>query len=374
MTSQVFAKPLHVALVGTILILGTSGFPLGRLIAAEQPSASMDDLETLPPVEDPDEIDELLDLDIDQLAETNVNVTGSQALDEEVSVVSRTAQPLSRTGSAVFVITNEMIKRSGARNIPEALRMAPGVNVQRLSSWQWAISIRGFNGVYANKLLVQIDGRAVYTPIFSGTLWDQQFVPLHDIDRIEVVRGPGGTVWGANAVNGVINIITKNSQDTQGLYAEAGGGTEHRSFTHARGGGQASQDITYRVYGAQLEDDRGFLPGGGQAPDGRAAGIAGFRMDWTPSSQDQVTFQGDYLGGTSGFGGSNGGSLLPVQSYDIQAANIVSRWTHQIDETSSWMVQLYYDRQARVDSDPFTGLDQEQDSFDLDTQYTTHWN
>ena len=371
-----FKMAVRAALLCSLLLCWNC-YPLSNsrgLYAAEQPSASMDDLEALPPVEDPDEVDDLLDLDLDQLASTNVDTSGSEGLDTEVSAVSRTSQPISRTGSAVFVITNEMIKRSGARNVPEALRIAPGVTVQRISSWQWAISIRGFNGVFANKLLVQVDGRAVYTPIFSGTYWDQQFVPLKDIDRIEVVRGPGGTVWGANAVNGVINIVTKNSQDTQGLYAEAGGGTEHRSFSHARGGGKAGENLTYRAYAAQLEDDRGFLPGGALAPDGRTAATSGFRMDWTPTNDDVVTFQGDYFWGTDGFGGSAVAAGLPVQTYDVQAGNMLSRWTHQVDETSSWAVQLYYDHQERADTNPFTGVEIEQDAFDFDTQYTTFLN
>jgi iron complex outermembrane recepter protein len=368
------AKPLQASLAGIFLFFGTSASLTGRLIAAEPSPESADELEALAPLEESDDVDDLLNLDIDQLASTNVDTSGSVGLDTEVSAVSRTAQPISRTGSAVFVITNEMIKRSGARNVPEALRIAPGVNVQQVSSWQWAISIRGFNSTFANKLLVQVDGRAVYTPIFSGTYWDQQFVPLKDIDRIEVVRGPGGTVWGANAVNGVINIVTKSSQETQGLYAEAGGGTEHRSFSHARGGGQAGQNLTYRAYAAQLEDDRSFLPGGSPAPDGRTAATSGFRMDWTPTRDDVVTFQGDYFWGTDGFGGSNGGTGLPVQTYDAQAGNILSRWTHQVDETSSWAVQLYYDHQDRTDPNPFTGLDINQNAFDLDTQYTTFLN
>jgi iron complex outermembrane receptor protein len=117
-----------------------------------------------------------------------------------------------------------MIKRSGARNIPEVLRTVPGINVARVTSTVWAISIRGFNTQYANKLLVQIDGRAIYTPLFAGVYWDQNRVLLKDVERIEIIRGPGGTVWGANAVNGIINIVTKSSTDTTGFYAEIGGG------------------------------------------------------------------------------------------------------------------------------------------------------
>ncbi len=134
----------------------------------------------------------------------------------QVTSVSKKAQALSDAPSAVFVISNDDIKRSGVTTIPEALRMAPGIDVARVNSNKWAISSRGFNGTYANKLLVLIDGRSVYTPAFSGVYWDAQDVLLEDVDRIEVIRGPGATLWGANAVNGVINVITKHSENTQG--------------------------------------------------------------------------------------------------------------------------------------------------------------
>lgn len=152
------------------------------------------------------------------------------AMDQEVSTVNRQESTVGRSPAAVFVITNDMIRRSGARSIPEILRMVPGVEVARTSAHRWAVTCRGFNGSYSNKLLVQIDGRSVYSPIFAGTYWQAQNLPLENIQRIEVIRGPGATVWGANAVNGVINIITKNSQDTQGVLVNAGGGTEERDF------------------------------------------------------------------------------------------------------------------------------------------------
>jgi iron complex outermembrane recepter protein len=144
----------------------------------------------------------------------------------EVTSVSKKEQKMSQVAAAIFVITQEEIRRSGATNIPDLLRMVPGLDVAQISASTWAISARGFNSEFANKLLVLLDGRAVYTPLFGGVYWDTQDVPLEDIERIEVIRGTGGTVWGANAVNGVINVITKSAADTQGGLITAGGGTQ----------------------------------------------------------------------------------------------------------------------------------------------------
>ena len=187
-----------------------------------------------PDANDLDSLLEAADKDVTQLSKVSV---ASPALDAEVTSVSRQESTVGRSPAAVFVITNEMIRRSGARTIPAVLRMAPGVNVARIDANKWAVSIRGSNGRFANKLLVQIDGRTVYTPLFGGVFWDVQDVVFEDVERIEVVRGPGATVWGANAVNGIINIITKNAADTQGTYLQAGAGTEDRSFAMARYGG-----------------------------------------------------------------------------------------------------------------------------------------
>ena len=154
---------------------------------------------------------DILNLDIEQLAKTPVVVP---SMDIPVTSVTKEQSTVGRSAAAVFVITNEMIRRSGATCIPEALRMAPGLDVAQINSSTWAISSRGFNGLNANKLLVLIDGRTVYTPVSSGVFWDVQDVVLEDVERIEVIRGPGGTLWGANAVNGVINVITKKAKDT----------------------------------------------------------------------------------------------------------------------------------------------------------------
>ncbi|MFO0983581.1 MAG: TonB-dependent receptor plug domain-containing protein, partial [Planctomycetota bacterium] len=173
----------------------------------------------------------------------------------EVTSVARKEQKLAETPSAVYVITQEDIRRSTARSVPDLLRSVPGLEVAQVNANQWAISARGFNLPFANKLLVLIDGRSVYTPLFSGVYWDVQDVLLEDVERIEVIRGPGATVWGANAVNGVINIITKSAKDTQGVLLNAGGGTEEKRFGGVRYGGQLGEDTYFRVYGKYFARD-----------------------------------------------------------------------------------------------------------------------
>ena len=191
----------------------------------------------------PQNAKDILNLDVEQLSKVEVRPT---AMTTEVTSVERRESTVARTPAAVYVITNEMIKRSGARNIPEALHYVPGLQVARINADSWAISIRGFNGQFSSKILVQIDGRAIFQPIKNGVYWDQEFVLLEDVERIEVVRGPGGAVWGMNAVNGVINIITKSSKDTTGIYAEAGGGDQHKLFSGGHVGGREG-DMTWRV-------------------------------------------------------------------------------------------------------------------------------
>src|SRR5437762_6402645 len=176
-------------------------------------------------------------------------LTLDQLMNIEVTSVSRRAERLAQTASAIQVVTQEDIVRSGASSLPEALRLAANLQVSQVDARQWAISARGFNSTTANKLLVLIDGRTVYTPLYSGVFWDVQDVPLADVDRIEVISGPGATLWGANAVNGVINITTKNARDTQGLLLLGGGGTELRGLGGVRYGGALTSNLHYRVYG-----------------------------------------------------------------------------------------------------------------------------
>lgn len=270
-------------------------------------------------------------------------------LDVEVTSVSKKPQTLTEVAAAVYVITQEDIRRSGVTNIPEALRMAPGVEVARIDSNKWAISIRGSNSRFANKLLVMIDGRVVYTPLFSGVFWDVQDVVLDDVDRIEVIRGPSGTLWGANAVNGVINVITKSAGDTQGGLLKAGVGTEERGFATLRYGGELGDSAQYRVYGKYFNRDGGVELTGEEGSDEWEQARAGFRLDWEASERDLMTMQGDIYGGQSGEKYEIPSSMPPFRTtlandQDRSGGNILARWTRSLSADSNLSVQVYYDR------------------------------
>ena len=284
----------------------------------------------------------ILNLDIEQLAKTPVVVP---SMDIPVTSVTKEASTVGRSAAAVFVITNEMIRRSGATCIPEALRMAPGLEVAQVNSNTWAITARGFNSAYANKMLVLIDGRSVYNPDFSGVFWNMEDVLLEDVERIEVIRGPGGTLWGANAVNGVINVITKNAKDTQGVYLMAGGGSHERMLDAFRYGGQIGEDLHYRVYGKYFDRGPGLDPTG-QIGDSWQQGRFGFRADWQPDrdKSNALTIQGDH------FVGDTANSIIPMDfstSERQTGENLLMRWRHVYDEDSDWTLQTYYDKFSR---------------------------
>ncbi|NOZ38833.1 MAG: TonB-dependent receptor [Planctomycetes bacterium] len=343
-------------------------------------TAALDDVDTdgdggTNAEEETDDLDALLDMadkDVGQLSNVKVSTSSvAPALQAEVTSVSRQVSTVGKSPAAIFVITNEMIRRSGARNVPEALRMAPGVHVARMNASTWSISIRSFGGRFADKLLVQIDGRSVYTPLFGGTLWDVQNVILEDVQRIEVIRGPGATIWGANAVNGIINVITKQSADTQGLMVQGGAGTEERGFGNVRLGGQLGQEATYRVYGQGFDRDTGF-DSTGLANDSWHLGQAGMRMDWKPTDSDHFTLQGDYYDGTAGIRTLNPIIAPPFvasvsDSQALTGGNVLGRWTHTFDDDTSWSTQFYYDRTKREFRE--TGFDFDIETIDLDTFY-----
>src|ERR1700730_5651780 len=201
----------------------------------------------------------------------------------KVTSVSKTEQKMCQVAAAIFVITQEDVKRSGATNIPDLLRMVPGLDVAQINSNNWAISARGFNRQFENKLLVLIDGRAVYTPLIGGVNWDTQDVPLEDIDRIEVIRGAGATLWGANAVNGVINITTKKAADTQGGLITAGGGSEGQALATAQFGGSIRGNTSYRIFAKYLNHDSLPELDGRRGDDSWHLLHSGFRADTTIS-------------------------------------------------------------------------------------------
>jgi iron complex outermembrane receptor protein len=266
----------------------------------------------------------------------------------EITSVSKRAEPLSGAPASIFVITGEDIRRSGVTNLPDALRLAPNLQVARVHGSGYSISARGFNNSAGNKLLVLIDGRSVYTPLFSGVFWDVQDVMIEDIERIEVISGPGGTLWGTNAVNGVINVITRSAKDTQGgLIAAGGGNTE--SGGAARYGGAFGADGHYRIYGKYFDRDHTSLGNGSAADDAWHMGQAGFRADWGGAG-DQFTVQGDAYSGNkaqpapgtitiSGFS-----RLNPIS---ISGANLLTRWRHRLDGGSDLSLQAYYDHTER---------------------------
>jgi iron complex outermembrane receptor protein len=276
-------------------------------------------------------------------------VLKSLSLEElsQIEVTTPSKQPVKafQAPSAIFVITGEDIRRSGATNIPAALRLAPGVEVARIDANKWSIGIRGFGSRLTRSVLVLIDGRTVYTPLFDGTYWEVQDVLMDDIERIEVIRGPGGTIWGPNAVNGVINVITKDTQYTRGLLVSAGAGTDEQGFINFRYGGGNGRDFNYRVYGKGFTRSPGFHPDGRNFDDWRAA-QTGFRIDWHRNDRDTITVQGDLYN-------VEAGERVEAVSYTqpfsrivdsnalLSGGNVMARWQRTIGNGSDILLQVY---------------------------------
>ncbi len=290
-------------------------------------------------------------------------------MDIEVTSVSKKPQRLADSATAIYVITQEDIRRSGVTSIPEALRMAPGVQVAHIDNNSWGISVRGFNSFFANKLLVLIDGRSVYTPLFSGVYWNVQDTMLEDINRIEVIRGPGATLWGANAVNGVINIITKNSADTQGYLLSAGAGDQERGFSSLRYGDKIGKNITYRVFAKYFDRDCQASDTHDPA-DSWHSRRGGFRMDGRLTHNDTFTFQGDIYDTDTG-NTLEYYNLSPPYEYtgsdspDMKGGNILMRWQRSFSSISDLELQAYYDR-TELDESIYK---ESRDTYDLDFQH-----
>ena len=260
----------------------------------------------------------------------------------EVTSVSKAPEKLTEVASAIQVITNEDIDRSAVARLPEALRLAPNLQVAQVNAHDWAITARGFNGApigtntLADKLLVMIDGRTVYTPLFGGVFWDVQNVLMEDIDRIEVVSGPGGTLWGANAVNGVINVQSKNTKETQGLFVSESLGTFLQDNVAVRYGGKLDSQLSFRVYGQLFDHRNTTLASGRDAQDHWNMTQGGFRMDYEVSRKDQFTVQGDLYGGKED----------SAVTY-LNGQNLIAKWNHIFSQRSDLTVQTYFDRTHR---------------------------
>jgi iron complex outermembrane recepter protein len=328
----------RLACLGFILTLGLSTIAVGAAQAPPQTDLSRLDVEDL----------------------MNIKVTS----------VSKREQSLSRTAAAVFVINQDDIHRSGATNIPDLLRMAPGVDVEQIDANAWAISIRGFNSRYSNKVLVLIDGRTVYTPSFSGVFWEHLDMPLENIERIEVIRGPGATVWGANAVNGVISIFTKSSKDTKGGLVTAGGGSQTHALGLVQYGGTVGRDGAYRAFGKYFNIGNSAMTDGSSAADHWLSGHGGFRADWDLSSRDSLMVQGDLFANNENQTRRSGFIATPfdrmfTQTLDAAGGDVLARWDHTLAGGSQTSFQTYFDTYRRTD----LGVPEVLRTFDLDFQH-----
>jgi iron complex outermembrane receptor protein len=292
----------------------------------------------------------------------------------QVTSVSKTEQKLSSTASAIFVITQEDIRRSGALNVPDLLRMVPGVDVAQINSNTWAISARGFNGRFSSELLVLVDGRSVYTPTFGGVFWDTLDFPLEDIDRIEVIRGPGGSIWGANAVNGVINIITKKASETLGGLVVAGGGNVNQGFETTQYGGEVGKSTDYRVYTKYSNNGHFPDPTGQDGGDGWHMLQGGFRTDSTLSPRDTLMFEGNIYsaregGPTFAFPLITSPNPVDVELLvNVTGGFLQGVWNHTYSPRSDTSLQVSYDHYQRNDQ-----LREGRGTIDLDFQHHFEW-
>jgi iron complex outermembrane recepter protein len=285
----------------------------------------------------------------------------------EVTTASKQPEEVWHTPAAIFVLTHDDIRCSGATTIPDLLRLVPGVQVSQEQSDQWAVGIRGFDGQFSRGLLVLIDGRSVYTPLFEGVYWDVQDLALDDIDRIEVIRGPGGAVWGPNAVNGVINIITRSAADTQGAVVQADGGDPVEHFIGTiREGFSPKPDLQVRLFAKGFDRGPEFNPGHDPYDRWRQE-RGGFRADWKPTRNDNLTATGMFYGGRTGDQNAIGEFTPPAQ-ITVDGTQLVSggdamlRWDRRLSGRSDFYVQGYFDRTNRATSQ-FT---ETRDTVDLD--------
>ena len=296
-------------------------------------------------------------------------------LNIQVTSVSKRGQNTSQVAAAVFVITQEDIRRSGATNIPDLLRMVPGLDVAQINGSTWAISARGFNQQFSNKLLVMIDRRVVYTSTFAGVFWDVLDLPLGDIDRIEVIRGPGGTIWGANAVNGVVSIFTKKAADTHGAMVEAGGGSLEQGFGTLQYGDKLKSATDYRVYAKYFNQSPMLDLNGRNGADSWSGIRGGFRMDSAVSPKDSLVLEGNLFNGQEGeFGfflpSVTSPALIPVsEQIHSTDGSVQLEWNHVHSQQSDTSLMIAYSRFTR--NDPLNP--ETLDTLDLDFQHHKEW-
>lgn len=286
-----------------------------------------------------------------------------ELMEIEVTSVSKRPEKLSGTASAIQIITSEDIHHSAATRLPEVLRLAPNLQIGQSSSFGWSITARGFNGApvtgssLANKLLVMIDGRTIYSPLFAGVFWDTQDVLLEDIDRIEVVSGPGASLWGANAVNGVINILRKSAKNTQGFYATGAAGTFLNYNGGLRYGGKVGDNLYYRVYLQRMSYDNTVFTDSINANDDWGMTQGGFRVDYLPSEKNTFVLQGDFYEGKQS----------DPATYLLDGQNILAEWKHTFTEASNFTLQVYFDRTWRDRTE--TNFREELNTYDVDLQH-----
>jgi iron complex outermembrane receptor protein len=305
------------------------------------------------------------------------DLTFEQLLNITISSASRKSESLSGAPAAIFVVTAEDIHRGGFTSLPEVLRMVPGLYVAQSNSHTWAVSARGFSDINNNKMLVLIDGRSVYTPLFGGVFWDAQDIPLEDVDRIEVIRGPGGTLWGANAVNGVINVITKSSVRTQGTSVVLSTENDDGYAASARYGGKIGEHLSYRIFGRSKRAGPFVDAFGSQLYDTWGLAQGGMRVDAKPSARDTLMVEG------SGYDGRIRDEITGVidspappyvvsfrQAYPVKGGYALGQWDHKFSDRSS--TQVFADCSWQVRDDRFAGDDR--NTCDLELQHTLAFN
>ncbi len=276
------------------------------------------------------------------------DLTLEQLVNVKVTSVAKEQTDLFTSPAAISVVTADDIRRLGIASLPEALRLVPGMDVAQINANEWAVSARGFNAEFGRDLLVLMDGRTLYTPSTAGVFWNSQDVVMEDLDRIEVIRGPGATLWGANAVDGVINVISKSAKETQGMLISGSAGSVEQDSATVRYGGELASNLCYRIYAKRSDGYQFSDSAGAQAGDSWNSSLGGFRADWEPPSQNVLTLQGDFYDDVAGkpveqVSLTPPGVLFVTRNEYNQGGNLLGRWTHNSSDSAQWTLQSYFD-------------------------------